>query len=253
MTLSLNLIDSLYSTKNGAVAYNGLDNLVTSGKYDLLRINRISPNGLSITVCSISTINKALNVSKKNAEAGISPIEIKQGQPFIFEGNYRSEEVDYKTKAKTDLKDKRFIDAFSDLVKKFELQEGVIYWAKMEMNALSVDDKDLIDLIHKKYFDFAEAGLAKPDFYEKAGINFNLWMPALELIDSTKFVAPKEYTPKATKDEVFLSNLEAVKRITDDQVADAYQAVHGFDGRDQEGHSFRDFASEIKMAILLSI
>lgn len=244
MTFPTKLTDNLYTSKDGKLSsYGNVDQLDTLGKYDLFRLDKVSDNGLAITLCMVCTTKHTSKVSKASSEKGVQPVITEVGEPLVFGLNVNAKEKDGKENPDYALAKQLLI-----ILDENKVEVGKVYFAKMDMGSVAPKSSEkMVRMIALDAFSFIPAEDVN---FSKAGQDEALWAPAIEKISGEKFIEQKSYGPRATKDQVFIQNIEAVEKISPEELRRAYLSSRGGEAGDKE--DFEMFCSNVRMSILLN-
>lgn len=244
MTFPTKLTDNLYTSKEGKLnSYSGIDQLDTLGKYDLFRLDKVSDNGIALTLCTITTTQHTSKVSKAALEKGTSAVVTEQGLPLVFGLNINSKDRDGK-----DNPDYLLAKQLLIVLDYHKVKTGEVYFAKLDMSSIAPKSTEkLVKMIAEDEFKFISVN--EVDFSDM-GQSEELWAAAIEKITGEKFVEGKTYAPKATKDEIFKANIKAVQAIALEDLIQAYECNGGDSITDKQ--DFDMFCDNVRMSILLN-
>lgn len=243
MTFPQNLLDTIYTGKEGKLTtYGNLDRLETLGKYDLIRFDKISDLGISLTLCTVATTRFESRVSKAGQEKGIQPVTVQPSEPILF-----SMQISPKDRDGKDNPDWLLANQLISVFTFKNLKEGEIYFFNMDM--CSIAPKTSERLLKAICEDFVFLKADDVDI-SKLGQDKEAWEAAVYNISGSVYVEPKGYAPKKTKDAIFRENIAAVEAITSNDCHAAYNAVYGKYCGDDE--AFEHFCINLKNEILFS-
>jgi hypothetical protein len=248
MTFPTKLTDRLYTSKEGKLSnYGDIDQLDTLGKFDLFRLDKISENGIAITLATCTSTKFASVVSKAASEKGTKPVEIEIGKPLVFGLNCSAKDREGK-----DNPDYALTKQFLLILEECKVETGKIYFAKLDMG--SVAPKTSLKMIKAMAGDCFEFVPVADFNYEENGQSEELWLPVVEAISGEKFVEGKTYQARKTKDVIFKENVTALGLIGPEELKSAYEAVYpqleaSLDGADTH---FEEFCNSTRLGILLS-
>jgi hypothetical protein len=248
MTFPTKLTERLYTSKEGKLSnYGDIDQLDTLTKYDLFRLDKVSENGLAITLATCTSTKFKSVVSKSAQEKGVQPVEISIGKPLVFGLNCNAKDRDGK-----DNPDYVLVKQFLLILEEAQVKEGQIYFAKLDMG--SVAPKTSLKMIKAMVGECFEFIPVAEFNHESSGQSEELWGPVVEAISGEKFVEGKTYQAKKTKDVIFKENVIALGLISDEELKAAYTAVYPQLQEDDlcaDVH-FEEFCNSTRLGILLS-
>jgi hypothetical protein len=248
MTFPTKLTEKLYTSKEGKLSnYGDIDQLDTLNKYDLFRLDKVSDNGLAITLATCTSTKFKSVVSKSAQEKGTQAVEIEIGKPLVFGLNCNAKDREGK-----DNPDYALVKQFLLILEECKIKEGEIYFARMDMGSVAPKTSaKMIKAIASDAFEFVPVA----DFnYESAGQSEELWLPVVEAISGEKFVEGKTYQAKKTKDVLFKENVTALGLISPEEMQAAFCATYPnvYTEDFEENEIFNDFCDRVRMVILLS-
>jgi hypothetical protein len=248
MTFPTKLTEKLYTSKEGKLNnYGDIDQLDTLGKFDLFRLDKVSENGIAITLATCTSTKFTSVVSKAASEKGTRAVEIGIGKPLVFGLNCSAKDRDGK-----DNPDYILAKQFLLILEECKVKEGEIYFARLDMG--SVAPKTSLKMIKAMAGDCFEFVSVEDFNYESAGQSEELWLPVVEAISGEKFVEGKTYQARKTKDVLFKENIVALGLISEEDLVAAYLAVYPQCEGDPlvtDTH-FEEFCNSTRLGVLLN-
>ena len=233
MALPLTLLESVYTSKDGKLTAYQLGKLSTSGKHCLVRLNKSSENGISLTVCDLVSTLYTSKVSKAGAEKGIQPVVIEPGFPLLFDINAQT------SKDGKDSDEKKLIETVAAILDGKGVKPGEIRFMSLDLlcippagfkaKAIKVAIEDNDD--EENYF-YVGPVLSTVDdiqeIVEKWGYSPQGWSEAYALIAGNTFVEGKAYAPKKSFKELLMERVTDIEALTPEEKIRICACVKGY-------------------------
>ena len=225
MTFSQQFLESIYTSKDGNLTAYQVGKLNTSGKHCLIRLNKASENGLSLTVVDIASNQFTSKVSKSGAEKGVKPIVFEVDTPILADINAAIQ------KDGKDSDEKKQIESIIAILNGKKIIPGKIYFANLDflaipasglrakaVKAVCEDDEDEPE----NYF-YVSPPLETVDdiqaIVEKHGYSANNWSAAYALLSGSSYQEPKAYQQRKTFRELLNERCDAINSLTQEDIS----------------------------------
>ena len=202
MTVSQSFLGGIYTGKDNALVSYQVSKLEIT-KPCLVRYNKFSENGISLTICDIASTLFTSKVSKSGAEKGIKPVVKDPGEVLLFSINAQMK----RDGAPSD--EAGCIETIAGLFKAKEVKEGQIFFLSCDFAMIPPKgfDAETLEFMGKKKDStlFKVHPFSNDEEFisvvEELGFNTANWTTALETLTGNEFKEMQGgYTKKGFKE-----------------------------------------------------
>lgn len=215
MTVSQNFLDRIYTGKEGKLTAYSLKGLEVP-KACLARLNKISENGISITIVDAVSTKYTSKVSKAGAEKGIKPVEIEVGDTILFNIDSQAQKDGKPSE------DAAIISTIGALLKAAGVVEKEVFFMVCDLDSIPAkgfDEKYLaylkaqgekVSALEITRFEGEDSFIAA---CEEMGFNSEAWLERLAKMNGEVYVERQGYAAKKSYGDLLKERVEFFKAI----------------------------------------